>query len=975
MGNITKIYLDWTRPLVETAAEHLRTLARGSFPADFSHLVIAVPTAEAGRQLRLRLAELCADSGGAVNLHITLPERILDLGETAGQEQVLMAWYETLRRADQRDFPELFRNGVLERFRDSADILIGWGEALQNARATLAREGWSLGAAAEKLDELCKASASETGEGNFTRFKEFAVLEEIYLSRLKRFAGERSDPAAAMLGAIADPRLPEGVEKIVLVDCADLAGAPERFLDRSGVAVECWINAPREYAEHFDAFGRPEPGFWNTLPLDLNPAKRVRIVPRPDQQAKKILELLTASPGLPSAVAVLDPEVVSALETNAAAPGKGRADHRKIEFFIPREIPLSTLPWSQLLLAVIRSALDGRASDAAMVWCDPFFADYARKVPGVTDLRAALEELDRLRGEHLAGSVKFVRKLLGPNPDRGARASLAALCALMESWRDRIAQSAHPVTAAYGILAELGGVTDVGRLDLRRSEGEIGLLRELVAALDRIDAPAEALFALLRRMLVSTRLRIREEPPGAIDVIGFLEVPWRTDSPVLIAGFNDTFLSAGTVDDMFLPDQARAALGMNTCDRRRAADALRFAALLERTGGEVYVLCGDSSHNGDKLFPARLLLQCGKGDGVDELARRTDLLFGEDRALVEEPPPFAESPKIMRMRDGVVEKRRMSITGFSAYIRCPFTFCLERMLGARHCNVDSPELDNPAFGTLVHSVLQELRGFEALDTPELEAALVALLNKSGERQFGTPLPGLLQLQLDMLREQLHYFAEAQSAEYRNGWRIVGTEFPLSVNWDELYRKVFPECPPEKWRAELTLVGKIDRIDRRTGEEGAIEVRVLDYKTAAAGESPVDTHLGKYSGPDDDCRLSAVSDDKGDELCWTDLQLPLYVLLVRHFIAGGDFLPRADRIVGGYFNLPQIFTETGVRMFDALEDEAVLKSAVLCADGILRRIFVEEKFWPPAGKDLELFPGSRIAVVDFRAPEMEKEVRP
>lgn len=975
MKNILYRYLDWTRPLAETAAEALRKLARGAFPADFSHLVVAVPTAEAGRLLRERVAEFCADAGGAVNLHVIQPEQILNTGETAGQVPILMAWLETLRGADGRDFPELFRNGVLDRFRDSDDILLGWGEALQHARTTLAREGLSLADAAGKLDALCRESASETGECNFTRFREFAVLEGFYLSRLKRRAGERVDPAAAMLGAIESPQLPENVETVVLIDCADLAGAPERWLDRAGVAVECWINAPEEYREHFDGFGRPDPEFWNAFPLDLDPAERVRIVPRPDRQAKKILEMLTDSPGLPSAVAVLDPEVVSALETHAAVPGRSRADGRKIEFFIPRETVLATLPWSQLLLAVIRSARDGRVADAAAVWGDPLFADYARRL-GVGDLKAALAELDQLRSKHLAVDTEFVRKLLG-TPDDGPRAALVALLAELERWRDRIAQSAHPVTAAYGILAEIGGAVDVGHLDLRRSEGEIAHLRELVAALDRIDAPAEALFSLLRRMLAATRFRIREEPPGAIDVIGFLEVPWRTDSPVLIAGFNDAFLSAGTTDDMFLPDQARAALGMNTCDRRRAADALRFAALLKRTGGEVYVLCGDSSHNGDKLFPARLLLQCGRGngDGADELARRTDLLFGETRALVEDVPPPAAAPKIMRMNEGAAENKRMSITGFSAYIRCPFTFFLERMRDARHCDVDSPELDNPAFGTLVHSVLQELRRFEAQDAPELEASLAALLKKLGEREFGFPPPGLLQLQLDMLRESLHYFAGVQSAEYRDGWRIVKPEYRLQANWDELYRKVFPASPPESWRAQLTLVGTIDRIDRRIGDDGAVEVRVLDYKTAAAGADPADAHLGKYSGPEDDHRLSAAVDDKGNRLCWKDLQLPLYVLLVRHFVAGGEVLPKADRIVAGYFDLPQVFTDTGVRMFDALNDGAVLESAASCADNILRRIFVEEKFWPPAGNELELFPGSRVAVADFRDPAAATEVRP
>ena len=71
----------------------------------------------------------------------------------------------------------------------------------------------------------------------------------------------------------------------------------------------------------------------------------------------------------------------------------------------------------------------------------------------------------------------------------------------------------------------------------------------------------------------------------------------------------------------------------------------------------------------------------------------------------------------------------------------------------------------------------------------------------------------------------------------------------------------------------------------------------------------------------------------------------------------------------------LFTETGVRMFDALADDKLLESAATCADNILKRIAVEGIFWPPEGDELELFPGSRIAVADFRDPETAAEVRP
>ena len=962
-------FLNWHLPLAETAAAELRKRGRGTFPVDFSQLWIVVQTAEAGRLLREKLAGKCADAGGAVNLRITLPERLLAAGETAGTEQVLAAWLKTLRTAKNRDFPELFRNGVLSRFNDSDEILLGWGEALHNARMTLALDGFSLDDAAAKLDDLCRRCASENKEIRFTRFSEFSALEKLYLDELDGICRGCADPAAARLAAAEHPQLPRGVERIILIDCADLPGAPEKFLGNSGAAVECWINAPEEYREHFDGFGRPDPGFWTAFPIDLDPAERLRIVPRPNRQAKKIVELLKNSPHLPSAVAVLDPEVAAALETYSGS----NAD---IDFFIPRETPLALLPWSRLLLAILRSATDGLVADAAAVWGDPIFADYARDVLEVADLEATLRELDKLRDWNLAAETDFLRGLVKGRRGIGYE-GLDKLIRDREKWSAEIRTAKNPVTQAYLTLSKIGEACRLKHLDMRRSEDELDLLKAVVAALDKLDLSASAAVALLRRMLATTRSRFRDESPDAIDVVGFLELPWRSDSPVLIAGFNDGFLSAGARDDLFLPEQARIELGMRSGEELRAADALRFAALLKRTGGEVYVLMGSCSQSGDRLFPARLLLQCGTSfDKADELARRTELLFGERSELIEEPDPPTSAPPMMRMNVPELPTLTMSITGFSAYLACPFNFLLNRILRAEHCDVDAAELSNTRLGTLVHGVLQECGKMTMRDAGSLERELAALLDAEVAREFGSPPPGLIGLQREMIRESLHYFAEAQYAEHQAGWRIVkdAAEYELSVGWDDFYRRIFPAAPAEGWRARVTLNAKIDRIDVRTREDGVVEARVLDYKTNADGKTPQDAHFGSGEAGVDDYRAVRGADRDGKKskvFYWQDLQLPLYVLLVRHFLAGGELLPGVTEIGAGYFNLPTALTETGVRMFDELASTETLESAAECADRVLHRIFVEKEFWPPAEKDFECFPSAKISGACFVDPEPPK----
>ena len=956
-------FLDWRRPPTETAAAELRKLGRGAFPVDFSHLRIVTPTAEAGRLLREQIAVLCADAGGAVNLDIAMPEQLIRRPATATAAQTMLAWFDTLRSSDGRDFAELFRNDVLERFKSSDEVLIGWGEALQQCRMSLAAEGLDLERAAAKLDRLCRENAGESVETRFCRFAEFRELEKRYLRTLDRLAGGLPDPAVALLEAAEHPSPPETAERIVLIDCADLAGAPRRWLENSETAVECWINAPEAYREHFDDFGCPEPEFWNTTPIALDVDSRLRVVPRPDQQAKKILELLAAAPEPPAAVAVLDPEVAAALETAAVlasgAPGGGRIP----KIFVPREIPLSELPWSRLLAAILRLDGDGTVAAAAAVWRSPLFADYAADVAGVADLESALRLLDELRQEHFVDDAGFLDKLLEGRSGGGVD-ELKKLAALRREWRRRLADAANPMTEAFYILAEIGNAHRFRHLDLDLSDGEVRQLRQIVAELAGVPQRRTLLPVLLRRRLAATRIRLREAPPDAVDAVGFLEIPWRDIRTVLIAGFNDAGFSSGSGDDLFLPDAAREQLGMITREKRRAADALRFKALTESR--DLHLICGRSSQSGENLLPARLLFQCA----ADELPRRIAAVFRD--TLVEEPPArgFAV-PTFLPRR---AAPRRMRITGFKSYFECPFTFYLEQVLGLRNCDPEPPELDAAGFGSLAHDVLKNCPRGKVPSEEALAGMMDALLKRQIKTAFGDAPPALVRLQCEMLADSLKYFSAAQFSESAAGWRIVATELPVRVVWGELYRAVFPDAPAEKWRDGVTLSGRIDRLDFRSGDDGTDELRVLDYKTSPKGSSPADTHLAAKPpewGASARYALERASGRSVRACYWADLQLPLYVLLVRHVLRGKDGIPDAGRVSAGYFDLPLEMTRTGVLPFAELELPGVLDSAAKCADAVLRRIFVDGIFWPPVKQRFEIFPGCSLAAAEFIAPSDEK----
>src|SRR5262249_30337174 len=120
------------------------------------------------------------------------------------------------------------------------------------------------------------------------------------------------------------------------------------------------------------------------------------------------------------------------------------------------------------------------------------------------------------------------------------------------------------------------------------------------------------------------------------------------------------------------------------------------------------------------------------------------------------------------------------------------------------------------------------------------------LNTLAERTYGPDQRRpVIRLQLEQARCRLRVFAARQAELRQQGWRIIYAE----DDEDEKCRLVTAFAVDEE---SITLVGRIDRIDRHESER---KIRILDYKTADHPRKPEQMHLS------------------GEK--WIDLQLPLY----------------------------------------------------------------------------------------------------
>ena len=575
-----------------------------------------------------------------------------------------------------------------------------------------------------------------------------------------------------------------------------------------------------------------------------------------------------------------------------------------------------------------------------------------RRMLPVGDWRQVLTELDLLRKDSLAPTLGGLLAVCTRDP-------LRRILALCRDWGAELRRAASPVDALFRILGRIGPASS-SAADAADAT-ELSLLLRCAAEVRRAAGGDRETAAALLRMRLS-ELSAAAPPEGkVIELVGFAELNWRRESGLTIAGCNEEFFHPSDGADPMLPEAARRLLGMIVADRWYAVDALRFGGLC--ASRDLRFLCGRASGRGDILRPARLLLQVSR----EELPGRVEAFFS-DRLLesADAAPPARSGPWLRPHR--VEPRKTMRITGFRRYLESPFHFYLEQVLGAAECDERAFEMDNMQFGTLTHAVLEEYakRGAALEREEDIREFCFAELEAAAGRQFGGAPSGLPVLQLDLMRDSLRYFAAVQAERRAAGWRIVGAETSVACDWQELLIGALPEIEPCDWRAGIVLKGKIDRIDFLPGapERGEPERYViLDYKTGAKAKAPAETHFGALH--EEWRRAEGLPVRSGREREWTDLQLPLYRLLLAGGRIGGILPGDGARISAAYFDLPLELTATGLREFPELDAPETFRSALLCADELLRRVFAERLFWPPVAPPS--LPGAPESLYRF-APE-------
>ena len=725
---MTTVWLDPKRKLVDGVAEALAAKARvtPSGVKALDHLLVVVPTAQAGRRLRLALAKRFPS--GLVPPLVRMPAHLLP-EKPYGAVEELAAFAAVLAKRRGVEFAAAL---------ELATTLIG-------LRRVLGENALDLRSAAAKIKDLLEG---DYAEAEIARWTELAAIETEALAKFPT-----GGASAALPDSVAEIVLPGLVSPIPA-----LYGALEKFTK----PVTVMIHAAPEEADRFDRWGRPV-----KLPEALPLARHdVGVYGTPASEADAIAGIFAdvkSDEALP-ALCLADDDLYEDLQGSLQA--KGVTLHNPARHFV------STSSLGHLLAQIF--ALQGEARYdvfSAFIREGDVQRFLATKLALAPDaVTNALTTLDKLKAEHLPETLADV-----------ARFATGDLRRIV----DEIARFRS--VPATDLLAEIfaGRLLDDDKPEDREFAAAAEAVRDLFDEVSAAKLPREDELAVFRKLLTSLTYQLEPTAEGVLQTDGWLELPYLDAEELVIAGFNEGKVPESVVGHAFLPDALREGLGLVTNAQRAARDAFILEEAYRcRKPGTVRVSFHSLASDSSALKPSRLLFLTR--DDAD-LKERVEKFYVVTDGTDETPPRTL--PPAWRLKLPVPpttdEHVELSPTRLNDYLACPFTYFLKSTFG-RSFDDDVEEMQSNQFGDVCHRALDRWAKGPLVDSTDADAIAAYLREETdailGE-QFGVPLPAIVELQGESIKRRLAAFAAIQVAHRAEGWKIVATEEWLRVSYD------------------------------------------------------------------------------------------------------------------------------------------------------------------------------------------------
>lgn len=930
---MNKVFLDLNKPAIDSVIEYLfnqeKYLDKESGSWNLSNVLLVVPSARVRRELLYQLLLYAQEK----NVLLEIP-KIVTIGKApeflyrqtrpfADDITQNLAWYRAIKMSDEEKRKEFLPAMPGE---DDLEGQFLIGQTFSRLHQTLSAEMLNFNDEEPKSDrrivnELVKFQKNHN-DLNLTkeieRWKYFTEIKKNYLKILDE--NNLWDVQAARRYALVSPQ-PGDFETsldIVLAGIVDLNRVQKAILEKVSDHVTALIYAQESDSDGFDRYGALNVKHWTdflSCPLEDD---QIIQVEKPEEQVLCAFEYIRQL----SAQFTPDDFTIGAPDEKLVPFIQAAADKLGLQIDNSVGVPVtSTAPYA-LLDSILTFLESGSYESFANLVRHPAVYDdlssvttgsrrdllsaidnyqqqfFPFDVPSEDDIKRNLQNTDSYLDIH--EDIVIVGKAL-----EEIRSCLSGLMSKNEIAPKELRGIIESIFKKFP--GEDNSFDAVVKTIIKTSERLGAISKDFTGKL----SPQSALKMILLRMQSlnlpngagdsdSTDDDLEEETLNSskpmIHVAGWLELVWDRAPVLTILSFNEGIVPQSANADLFLPNELRKELGILDNNRRLARDAYALKAIAVSKKGankHLLIICGKCDTEDNPKLPSRLLFN------ENNFAARAKEFFDEDLNKKNPLPKFTLKNSLGGIQPGKSSKdvldwaeknlsgnvmkgvvKSISATQFKDYIQCPFRFFLKQVAGVQPTDYSTSEMEALSFGSVVHQVLQQWAQNELnngrtdwrFDKDKLAKKFSDLVDELIKQSYpDSVLPAIL-VQKEIIKQRLKVFADYQAT--RNE-RIIAVEYkftaPVTLNDNE----------------EMTLIGKIDRIDQSA--DGTIVL--LDYKTSK-------------NKPEADHR-----DKDGN---WINLQLPVYRHLflekkeefLNDMRTRGVSVSEITDVKVGYFNLPE-----------------------------------------------------------------------
>jgi len=326
---------------------------------------------------------------------------------------------------------------------------------------------------------------------------------------------------------------------------------------------------------------------------------------------------------------------------------------------------------------------------------------------------------------------------------------------------------------------------------------ELKIYNEELYSFDKIisfmqDMNIKSLLSLFMQRLAGRTLD--DVRGGKVTVMGVLETRSVDFDAVVIMDFDDKNVPKRSDKDMFLNTAVRENANLPTMSDRENLQK-HYYEMLINSSKEVALSFVNSSESSASRFLKQLSI---KDEKIHEESDYADILFKRDKKIILEP-------QSIRL-DYSFKDVKLSATRLKTYLTCKRKYYHKYIQKLYGHDIPQDVPQEYEIGNVVHLALKELYSKKSSysDVRELKKDL----EKELDKQCGKS--ELDQYLISLQKKRLQKFYTLEIQRFIDGFEVHFCEESFSVEY-----------------AGMTLVGQIDRVDKRDNE-----IEVLDYKTGS-----------------------------------------------------------------------------------------------------------------------------------------------